>query len=290
MACYHPLKGYRPRVGTQIVFNVSQGYPDLQVEVPCGQCIGCRLERSRQWAVRCVHEAAMHDDNCWVTLTYDRLPTGGSLVPRDLRLFLGRLRDRQGYRKMRFYGCGEYGEKTHRPHYHVCLFNTKFDDVKYYKEKNGYKYYISDELENIWGHGLCVVGDLTFETAAYTARYITKKITGPAAENHYVTEDGEILEPEFVRMSKRPGIGHEWFKKYGPHSYERGYLVTRGKKMQPPRAYDKKFEELSPQEMRRVRGKRKQQAKQDAENQTPARLKVREKVAKAKLARSERTI
>ena len=129
MACYQPLKGYysksrNPNGKRNVVFNPQMGYRDRPVTVPCGQCIGCRLERSRQWAIRCYHEASMYERNSFVTLTYDdeSLPLGGTLVFRDFQLFMKRLRKQYGA-GIRFYACGEYGEKFGRPHYHVCLFN-----------------------------------------------------------------------------------------------------------------------------------------------------------------------
>src|SRR4051794_29862641 len=100
MPCFRPLKGYRARVTNpdtgkrSIVFNARKGFNDLPVDLPCGQCIGCRLERSRQWAIRCSHEAKLHEENCFITLTYapEHLPPGGTLVVKDFQDFMKRLR------------------------------------------------------------------------------------------------------------------------------------------------------------------------------------------------------
>lgn len=192
MPCYSPLDAWRPDPSTgskKLIFvyhpaRCAGPTPDLQV--PCGQCVGCRLERSRQWAVRCVHEASLYTDNCFVTLTYndDFLPEDRSLHYRHFQLFMKRLRKRHGD-GVRFYMCGEYGEKQGRPHYHACLFNFRFSDMRLWQERNGVKLYRSAELERLWPFGFCSVGEVTFESAAYVARYIMKKVTGDAAESHY---------------------------------------------------------------------------------------------------------
>ena len=150
MPCYHPLQGWRKQ-GGGLTFNLRDGFVDRPVTVSCGQCIGCRLERSRQWAVRCMHEASMHTDNCFVTLTYsdegiahlDRCidPETGeigagplrSLNKRDIQLFMKRLRKRTGA-KIRYLQCGEYGSKTQRPHHHVLLFGFDFSDKYMFAE------------------------------------------------------------------------------------------------------------------------------------------------------------
>ena len=105
MACYYPLKGYRaravnPKTGKRsIVFDSSLGFMDMPVEFACGQCIGCRIERSRQWAIRCVHEAQLYEANCFITLTYapEHLPKNGSLVLEHFQKFMKRLRKRVGF-------------------------------------------------------------------------------------------------------------------------------------------------------------------------------------------------
>lgn len=235
------------------------------VFLPCGQCIGCRLSRSRDWAMRCVHEASLHPANCYLTLTYDdaHVPwssvTGEqTLVKKHLQDFLKRLRfhlDKKNV-KVRFFACGEYGELTHRPHYHLILFGYDFEDKFFYKlSKDGQPYYISPMLNEIWSHGDCVVAGVTFESCAYVSRYVTKKITGDAAEEVY-----EGIQPEFVNMSRRPGIGSSWFEKYSTDVYPYDEVIIHGnngtRRMHPPRYYDKLYEQMPGNSLDAIKEKR----------------------------------
>lgn len=216
---------------------------DGNFSVPCGRCIGCRLERSRQWAVRCMHEASMYEDNCFVTLTFDdqylsKMCPTGSLCRRHMQDFMKALRQKFKPLKIRAFYCGEYGEMNFRPHYHILLFNLDFEDKMYWKSVNGHKYYISKDLSKLWPYGWSTVGDVTFESAAYVARYCTKKITGVKAEEHY---QGRL--PEFAQASLKPGIGSAWLEKFGMSDvYSLDEVVTRGVKTKPPRYYDKWLE------------------------------------------------
>lgn len=238
MPCYNPLQGYRSRHlnasgKRSIAFNIHDGFIDQPITVPCGQCIGCRLERSRQWAIRCVHEASLYDENCFVTLTYDNahLPDDGSLDKTHFQKFMKRLRKYYGNYRLRYFHCGEYGERFARPHYHLCIFGFDFPDKELWKETSGGKLYISDTLNEIWGKGYCVLGDVTFESAAYVARYITKKITGDKADEHYVDKKTGVLRlPEYITMSRRPGIGSDWYSKYSTDAFPSDFIVIRGKK------------------------------------------------------------
>lgn len=174
MACFHPLRAFKTSCG-EVVFSELGRYDiALQLSLPCGQCIGCRLERSRQWAMRCMHEASAFDSNAFVTLTYDdaSLPPNGSLKYSDYQLFMKRLRKAIEPSKVRFYMCGEYGEEEFRPHFHACLFGFDFPDkVKFKTTGSGSTIYTSKMLETLWPHGLCSTADVTFESAAYVARY-----------------------------------------------------------------------------------------------------------------------
>jgi hypothetical protein len=295
MPCYSPLQGYRSRSVSAdgkrpIVFNRKQGYPDLPVTIPCGQCIGCRLERSRQWAIRCLHEASLYEENSFLTLTYndDNLPIGNTLVPDHHQRFMKRLR-KYFPQKLRFYHCGEYGDLNDRPHYHALIFNLSFPDLVHFKNTaNGDKLYTSEILHSIWGKGHCLIGNVTFKSAAYTARYILKKITGNKAEDHYTwicPITGEIHHriPEYTTMSRRPGIGSEWLKKFNTDVFPDDFIVVNGKKMRTPKYYDLQHEQNKPQEHKKITIKRKQKAIKHACNNTPARLKVRETVQLARL-------
>ena len=156
--------------------------------VACGQCMGCRTDRSKEWAARIVHESQMHPENSFVTLTYDaeNVPMDGSLNKQHFQKFMKRLRKHFSDKKIRYFHCGEYGEKLERPHYHACLFGIDFDDRVEHGAINSVVHYKSDTLEQLWGKGFCTVGELNYQTAAYTARYILKKMTGKQAEEHYM--------------------------------------------------------------------------------------------------------
>lgn len=267
-----------------IVFSPTASHSGLPLKLPCGQCVGCRLEKSRQWAVRCVHESKMHDENVFVTLTYDddNLPAGRSLVKRDLQLFMKRLRKSRP-EKVRFYACGEYGDVTERPHYHILLFGTDFPDKKKYKENpSGGYLYDSSELRELWPFGSNLLGDVTFDSAAYVARYCMKKITGDHAEWHYAGR-----EPEFSLMSRRPGIGATWLEKYGSECYRRDSVVMNGVECKPPRFYDVKYKVVDSDAMSRVEKSRRRIR---SDENSLDRRRVREKVCYAKLNLKRKTL
>lgn len=261
MACFSPLKAYRTLQGG-ISFDAKGGGAPLLLS--CGQCIGCRLERSRQWAVRCVHESKMHDFNCFCTLTYsdDFLPENQNLNYVDFQRFMKRLRKRFSGVPIRFYMCGEYGETTSRPHYHVLFFGLDFvDRVIARKCGSGFMVYSSDTLTKLWGKGDCYVGDLTFESAAYCARYVMKKVTGKAAESAYRmvnTDTGEIFQrvPEFTHMSLKPGIGANFYDKYVSDIFPHDRVVVRGAVSLPPRYYAKRYRRVDPDSWEDVMRKR----------------------------------
>ncbi len=260
--CYCPLDGWRHKDTNGFTMRPDLAQRDAPLTVPCGQCIGCRLERSRQWAVRCVHESQMHDDNCFVTLTYseDCLPYGETLHRPDFQKFMKRLLKNTGTR-IRVYYCGEYGDTTHRPHYHACLFGWRPSDQILFSQSGEYPLYESPFLTKTWGLGHATFGELTFDTAAYTARYVTKKVTGERAGDHYTTIDpdtGEIFTriPEFSGMSRRPGIGTPWLQKYGRDTYDKDEVILQGRAMKPPKAYDRIFEHTDPDQFFCVSQKR----------------------------------
>ena len=253
-----------------IVRKFGVGYK--RIFLPCGRCIGCRLERSRQWAVRCMHEASMHKRNCFLSLTYapEFLPEGGTLCYRHFQLFMKKLRKYFGGTRIRFYMCGEYGGKKGRPHYHACLFGVDFDDKKLWgKSDSGHNIYRSAILEKLWTFGFSSVGDLCFASAAYTARYIVDKVTGDLAVDHYSVTDivnpvtGEVFQkvPEFNNMSRKPGIASDWFDKYSADVFPHDYVVVNGKECKPPRYYDKKWAEFFFDEFELIKKCREERAK-----------------------------
>lgn len=287
MPCFYPLIAYLSADLTasgkrQVVFSPTASFTGLPMKLPCGQCVGCRLERSRQWAVRCLHENKCHDRSVFLTLTYDddHLPDGGTLIKRDLQLFMKRLR-KSRFEKVRFYACGEYGETTFRPHYHVLLFGTDFPDKRFYKDSPaGEPLYRSCELDSLWSCGVHSIGAVTFESAAYCARYVMKKITGPMADWHYSGR-----EPEFVNMSRKPGIGAPWLARFGSEVYRHDSVIVRGIEARPPRFYDNKYELVDPDRMKLIVKDRRASGiggRFDPENSLDRR-RVRERVATAKV-------
>ncbi|WNK14885.1 MAG: replication initiator protein [Microvirus sp.] len=270
-----------------------KGFVDLRVTVPCGGCIGCRLEKARQWATRITHEAQLHSVTSFVTLTYDteHLPPGGSLRPRDFVLFMKRLRKNLGSR-IRFFHCGEYGDDDGRPHYHAIFFGYMPGDLEIWTQKKGHELFTSASLDKIWGHGQCFIGQVTHKSAAYVAKYTLKKITGDIADTHYRRIDPETgetfqLHPEYATMSRRPGIGSDWFTQYRNDVYPRDYVVAQGKITgKPPAFYDRILKRDSPELHDRLKAMRVTQASAPDKraNQTPARLAVRETVKRASLS------
>lgn len=296
MPCYRPFVAYRLENGS-IAFDKarSQSRGDT-LTLPCGQCAGCRLERSRQWAMRCMHEASMHEKNAYVTLTYNdfNLPPKRSLDYTDFQGFMRRLRYEYG--KVRFYMCGEYGEENWRPHFHACLFGLDFDDKVYFrKSPSGHDLFRSRRLEALWPYGFSSVGAVTFESAAYIARYIMKKVTGDLAQVHYRYVDpdtGECSErvPEFNRMSLKPGIGASWLDKYETDVYPSGRVVVRGAEGMAPRYYDKRFKKLKPEVFESIAFKRERDARLRFLDNTDERLAVKEKVRLAAISSLKRKL
>lgn len=330
MACVSPLKGYRDPVTNGLVFKKTRPNQE-ELTVACNQCITCRVDRGLVWAVRCVHEAAMHEDgygSCWLTLTYREehdateeqraegyfLPRDGSLTKRHPQLFFKRLRKSLPGRTVRYFYCGEYGERcsSHglakcpecgpigRPHYHVCVFGHQFHDLVLFKDHQGVYTWESETLQKLWPYGFSTVGELNFETAAYTAGYCLKKITGKAAEDHYLRYDEQgnpyQLMPEFANMStgrkRGQGIGGDWYQKYGYDIFPRDAVGVPGKGMveKVPRYYEKMLEHENPELLEKVKAKRQEWMKQHADDFTTDRLLDRYKVAKAKQGRYKREL
>lgn len=312
MPCFHPIKAYR--VGdrenrkTEIVFAALKGMNILhELTLPCGSCIGCKMERSRQWAVRCVHEAQMYQENCFITLTYneDHLPDTRSIEYRDFQLFMKRLRKRYTYRvrkrhsgptgvrPIRFFACGEYGENNLRPHYHACLFNIDFDDRIYFKTSPaGSKIYTSKTLDSLWTDkngnsiGYATLGDLNFTSAAYIARYVIKKELRDNSKYEYIDiETGEVhdREPEMLRMSLRPGLGTKFYEQYKSDMFPHDFCVIQGKKMKPPKYYYKKLAKDDGFIYDSIQYEREIQSRTRMEDNTSERREVKEKVLDARL-------
>lgn len=287
MPCYHPVSAWRTASG-EVVFT-ERGDIVSSLFLPCGRCWGCRLERSRQWAVRIMHEAGEHDVNSFLTLTYDDdkvLSPVVSLEYRHYQLFMKKLRRQYG--PVRFFAVGEYGSINGRPHFHSGLFGFWPDDAKpWRKSGSGHQLYRSGKLERVWNYGNVEVGQLTFESAAYMARYCMGKVNGDLADDHYRAidaETGEVYQrtPEFARMSLRPGIGADWFARYGARVMDHDTVIVKGRECKPPRYYDVLHERENADSFEVVREKRAARAKEGAAEGTPERLATRETVAIAR--------
>lgn len=224
----------------------------------------------------------MHGSSLFLTPTYspENLPADLSVSKRTHQLFMKRVRHRFG--PVRFFGCGEYGGGRGRPHYHTIIFGLEAPDrIPWMKSPAGSLLYRSPSIDAAWGLGHCLIGDVTMESAAYVARYTVKKVTGPAAEDHYRRaaldpETGEIrsweVEPEFLVMSRRPGLGSLWFERYAGDCFPKDFITVNGRKVPVPPFYRSK---LSEAEQLRVVVKRKQRARLHASNNTERRLLTR---------------
>lgn len=169
----------------------------------CGQCLPCRTKRRRLWSHRLILEALDHSCACFVTLTYEKEPEGGTLVPRDLQLFLKRFREKVSPVRVRFYAVGEYGDESERPHYHIALYG--FGPCRFGRSRYSKLYSdccdVCDTIRDTWGLGHIYVGELEIKSAMYVAGYMLKKMTrldDPRLKGRH---------PEFSRMSRIPGIG-----------------------------------------------------------------------------------
>jgi hypothetical protein len=307
MPCYHPLTAgltaysFNSKTGKpyrRVIFKENDPEIAQVVQLPCGQCVGCRLERSRQWAIRCMHESQLYEYNCFITLTYNdnNLPSDKSLHYEHFQKFLKRYRKAVSPTKIRFYMAGEYGEEFGRPHFHACIFGHDFSDKKFFKRTaSGSNLYTSKQLEDLWPFGYSTIGDVNFESAAYVARYIMKKQTGKDSSSYYElvdVETGEVYnrQPEFNKMSLKPGIGAKWLEKYTNDVYPNDFVILRGKKVKPPKYYDKVYASKNPFEFDEIAFKRENDAKLRIEDNTPERLVVKEIVTKAKLQLLKRTL
>ncbi len=307
MACYTPLKVHRLDDGT-ISFKARMFEGDA-LNLACGQCIGCRIARSKMWAIRCMHEASLYENNCFLTLTYDdqHIPIDGSLDYGHYQGFMKRLRKRFTGKKIRFYMCGEYGDLNLRPHYHAIIFNHDFEDkTLFFTSPTKHKVYRSEVLEDLWKFGQSSIGTVTEQSAGYVARYVVKKIIGRGQDINPKTgkrfdsiyerinpETGEIynVPKEFTRMSLKPGIAQGWFDKYYNDVYPLDAITSPGGQRQnPPRYYDTKYEEINPYQFEAIKQERIIQALKNHKESTPERLAVKKEILEAKNKRLIRSI
>lgn len=272
MGCFKPIlasKRMQPN-GKNLIRFKHDPHPDaVPIRLPCGQCTGCRLDRAKSWAVRCMHEASLHDQSCFLTLTYseDALPVDESLTHPHIQDFFKRLRYHLKI-PLRYYMCGEYGENgTKRPHYHIILFGYKPTDlIPYGVNKIGQTLNTSPQIEQIWQKGNIDVSDVTFESCSYVARYIMKKQLGNDANYSHITQHGLVTdrEPEYTAMSRKPGIAKDWFDLYHSDIFPHDELQVLNKKgvhyAKIPRYYDNLMDQLDPELMASIKEKREIQA------------------------------
>lgn len=303
--------------------------------IRCGNCIGCMIDDSRDWAARCMHEAKLHTHNCFITLTFndEHLPPTPSLDHRTFQTFIKRLREnalsketavlRQLVRAdrtnlsttntkapppqnahsvppegeptpdarmravIRYHMCGEYGPLNSRQHYHANMFGINFADRKYYKTTEaGYRLEKSETLDKIWGNGYASIGQLTWETAAYTARYNMKKAGEKNKKWEIINlETGEIIirEPEYQRMSRNPGIGKNWIKQFKTDVYPRGTILINGHESTTPRFYDDYYKTLDEDAYNKLKSLRQHEQGKRPVDITKSRLEAEETVTRAKL-------
>lgn len=316
MTCYYPRKAWAPLStadGGRYVFDATKALnSDNPVALPCGQCRGCRADRASSWATRCTHEAQVAPASCFITLTYDddHLPADNSVSLREWQLFMKRLRKRFGSR-IRYFACGEYGEENGRAHYHALLFNFDFPDKTYWATRDGNRVFKSKALEELWPYGLCEVGSVTAQSAGYCAQYAHKKITGLMAVDHYLRPHpltGELhrVAPEFGAMSRRPGLGEEWFDRYHGDVFPADHLIVDGSPRKVPEYYVKRLALMKGEtEIERLKRKRRRRGfrysfehsgehfrsseRADADR-TPARLVVRDFIHAERLKRLVRSL
>lgn len=279
MACYHPVEAwdYTPDDydGSDSRSLSFRGPSDFEsrtkmirqgrrLMLPCRKCVGCRLDHSREWANRVVMEQCYHDESWFLTLTYDdeHLPpaypvdsaTGeilsvhATLVKEDIQKFLKRLRKNSG-QKIRYFLAGEYGSHTYRPHYHLLLFGLHLDDLQLLRQNfAGQPYYISDFISKCWPYGIHILGRVTWQSAAYVARYTMKKATHGFDRRYYAAAG---IEPEFQLVSRCPGLGRQYYDDH-PELFDFvTYSVVTpqgGQRMCPPEYFRKLFRDAHPVE------------------------------------------
>lgn len=271
---------HNPRFSTQDEYGlVTLRHSRLQalleegdyLELSCGRCGGCRARRVRDKAIRSYHESLLHrraagralvSNNCFITLTYDdsTLPPHSSLDHSHWQNFAKKFRRDVG--PFRYLMCGEYGGKTHRPHYHAVLFGMDFHaDRKIWKQDGKKIEWRSPTLEELWPHGFSSLAPMNFATASYVAGYVVKKMRNANFEEaHAIYGKGPepifVKKPEYTQASKVPGLGADFFKKYWHEIYPRDRVRIEGKEYMPPKFYDKLLFERDPVVYDQVMAKR----------------------------------
>lgn len=233
MRCPHSF--VLPRVGGRDVFERLEFDGSLKkvtgMTVPCGKCIVCRKHRARQWAARVQHELEFHQYACYITLTYDDdhipyIEGEYTLWKHDLQLFIKRLRKKIGKAtKIKYLACGEYGDRTSRPHYHAIILGWQPEDLSRIGDIT-----TSEILEDVWKQGQVAVGAAAPESIYYVTGYIINKLPSKALRNR---------TKEFICVSQ--GMGLRYAMMYS-EDVKQGTLRTAGKFAGVPMYYRKKME------------------------------------------------
>lgn len=264
MPCYKPLKAWRDSSSRGITFNPSKAYIDQPVQIPCGQCLSCRQEKARQWAIRCDKEMKQHEENCFITLTFDdqraKNPLSTfTLIKKDFSNFMKRLRKNTGKKGIKFFHCGEYGEKHSRPHHHALLFGYDFPDKKQIQDsKLGHKQFDSEILLKAWqNQGDVTISEANYATAQYIAKYCTKVWTESKASPRTQEEIYNGVLPEYISMSRGgrngKGIGYGFYNDYKNETYRDDNVIVNGTKMKPPKYYDSLYKEENPKHLAKLK-------------------------------------
>jgi hypothetical protein len=328
MPCYSPLHGYQDVIsGGWISKKGTNAHTPMTVA--CGQCLGCRLDKAQHWTARQCHEAAMWDHNRFITLTYRppstctdlqlqkglHEPSDYSLHLTHMQKFLKRLRYHFKDRYIRYYGCGEYGEENHRPHYHANLFNMHFPDEQLLKKDELGSLFSSQLLDDIWGYGFTSVAEFTPETAGYVARYCLKKVTGIGSHDKYLRMDldsGQYywVMPEFqICSTTRPckehhpkyqkdcndcqgALGRQWYDQYKDDIYPSNQtpIVGTGVINGTPPYYDYLLKKEDENLLQKTVDKRREHVKKNPGEYTPERLKAKYHVRLAQINHLERNL
>lgn len=262
MTCYSPISGWyaqkvNPTGKRSIVFNIKEAFVDRPVELPCGKCIGCKADQALMWSIRAYHESLNHENNCFITLTYDddHLPDNRCIDKRHLQLFFKRLRKAVAPNKLRYIACGEYGDATRRPHYHAIIFGLDFLDARRIMLSN--TMYTHPVLEKSWGQGQVSIDKVNMASICYTCGYVLKKING--------------IDESFSLMSRRPGIGKHWLNTHLDDLQRIGKVVIEGREYTIPSRYFRWKEE----ELEHVKKAQRKYAKEQSKKHDPVSRRLR---------------
>lgn len=272
MPCRAPIEAFRPATGGPVRFSPpTNGRAYIRIELPCGYCILCREEQARQQAIRITHEASLWAENSFLTLTYDskHVPAHNSLDYSHLVKFWKKLRKEIG--KLRYYAVGEYGDKTNRPHYHACVFGHAFIADRVIVQTEPYLLWECPWLTKIWGMGRVTIGTLNFQTARYTASYVTKKLRAKQKYVRVDNETGELLELVQPKAFMSRNLAKAWWEQWGRQVIDHDYVIIDGRKQKPPKAYDKWLKEKDEKKMEEIKVNRRKKAKKVTSEQSHAR-------------------